>query len=130
MTSTDVIGCSCRAPSPSTRGRASNLGLGSAEGSLLWPLAISWGNKIYVDVQTPVWTTYPTTELKTPCTMNENLNIEPLLLDGGQGKEIVCNITHPKNLTVLEGTRKTLSIGDTVEWSNDKISTPVDEKNQ
>jgi hypothetical protein len=56
------------------------------------------------------------------------LNIEPPLLDGGQGKDIVCNITHPKNVTVLEGMSETPAIGDMVERSNDKISAPVDGK--
>jgi hypothetical protein len=79
-------------------------------------------------VHTPVWTTYPTSELKTPCTKNENLNIEPPLLDGGQGKDIVCNMMHPKNVTVLEDASETPSIGDTVKRGSDKISAPVDWK--
>jgi hypothetical protein len=60
--------------------------------------------------------------------MNDNLNIEPPLLDGGQGKDIVCNVMHPKNMTVLEGTRETQSIGDMLERGNYEISTPVDGK--
>jgi hypothetical protein len=76
--------------------------------------AVSWGNKIDVNMQTPVQTTYPTKELETPHTKNENLNVGPPLLDGGQHKDIVCNMMHPENVMVLEGASETSSIGDMV----------------
>ncbi len=54
--------------------------------AFLGPSAVLWEKKLDVIVQTPVRTVFPTAELKTPGTPVEKLTIDPLLLDGGQGK--------------------------------------------
>jgi hypothetical protein len=47
--------------------------------------AILWEKKLDVLMQTPVRTVLPTAELNTPGTTVEELKIDQLLLDGGQG---------------------------------------------
>jgi hypothetical protein len=59
--------------------------------AFLRPSAVLWEKKLDVIVQTPVRAVFPTAELKTPGTTVEKLTIDPLLLDGGQGKIEECN---------------------------------------
>jgi hypothetical protein len=78
-------------------------------------------------VQTLVRTGFLTAELNTQGTKVDKLRIEPLLLDGGQGKIRDCNEGPQTNVTYPEAPRDTKH---TIAGSNNIISTPIAPTNQ
>ncbi len=89
--------------------------------AFLGKLAVLWGKKLDVIVQTLVRTVFPTAELKTPGSTVENLTIDPPLLDRGQGKIEECNGEPRTNVTDLEAPRDTRN---TIAGGKEVINTP------
>jgi hypothetical protein len=90
-------------------------------------LAVLWEKNLVVIVQTPVRTVFPTAELNTQGTKIDKLRIEPLLLNGGQGKIRDCNKGSRINVTYPKAPRDTKH---TIEGGNVVISTPIAPTNQ